>query len=327
MSILCFGSYSTLMKESMPLNKGDVFDLLIYALLPRPRRDSDQTIDQSDKYKMMNSKLEVHQYIKDRVSIPEVTNVIEQYFTNNVVTQIQAPKRNELISRLIGVITGDDTITITDKQFLLANANVENMSSFLSRTFLFAVGRSNKHKTSPLPHSISDESVITVSTDGRLFLNGKEIPLPENLSPPDDIESSEEIYITELLRAYAERDGVASISIGTIPQRYQRNFIEQRQNYFNAEAVRRRVREVSDNAVNEFETFKQDTYNGIIDVHDQTHANGYERLLRVLQQASSLPQGRSLLERLPKWIGASEKKGACHILVNDKKIAWVVENE
>jgi hypothetical protein len=47
-------------------------------------------------------------------------------------------------------------------------------------------------------------------------------------------------------------------------------------------------------------------------------------LIEVLKQAVVAPVGKSLLSNIPNWIGNSEKKGVCHMLVNDGKIRWVM---
>ena len=151
--------------------------------------------------------------------------------------------------------------------------------------------------------------------------------MPDKLIPPTNFESGEAIYIAELLKAYAEAEKTSSLTIDNLPLKYKKEFDRHRQDYFNAESVHRRMRETYLSEENDFEMLKNETYDGIIDTHSMPYSNGYERLLKVLQQAVNLQQGKSLLWQLPKWIGASEKKGVCHILVNEKEITWVVKDE
>ena len=198
------------------------------------------------------------------------------------------------------------------------------MPSFLADVFLYAIQQPNKLKENPIPITPTDHSVCTIIA-GRIYLDGEKLVIPDPLTPPENIEKEESTYILELLRAYADVERVDKFTVNTIPEKYKRHLNEQRQNYYNAESVRRSVRDTGLN--NQFDYFINDTYDSIIDVCDQSHLNGYERLLKVLQQAANRPRGRSLLEIIPNWIGISEKKGACHILVNDGKIKWVMTNE
>jgi hypothetical protein len=63
-------------------------------------------------------------------------------------------------------------------------------------------------------------------------------------------------------------------------------------------------------------------------VHSQDFPHGFARLNKVMAQAATIRVDKCLLSRLPDWIGASEKKGVCHILVNDRRIkGWVANNE
>ncbi|MDR0696112.1 MAG: hypothetical protein LBF68_01020 [Christensenellaceae bacterium] len=228
---------------------------------------------------------------------------------------------------MIGLLNADTTITKTDKDELLMTATSEQLHIFLAHIFLFSLLRPNKLKTNPLPILIPSGNAITI-VDGRIYLNGEEIKIPDKLTPPDVFEETEMTYIKELLRAYANKEKMPAITADTLPLKYKKNFEEQRKSYFSAEAVRRRVREVFSKESDEFEVLKTDIYDGIIDTHSMSYDSGYDRLLAVLQQAVSLPQGKSLLEKQLKWISSNERKGVCHFLVNEKMIkGWVDENE
>jgi hypothetical protein len=77
----------------------------------------------------------------------------------------------------------------------------------------------------------------------------------------------------------------------------------------------------------QFALLKDETYDGIFDVHSMDYRSGFERLLRVMAHVSSVQINKCPLSKLPEWIGNSEKKGVCHILVNDGVIRWVVQDE
>lgn len=163
--------------------------------------------------------------------------------------------------------------------------------------------------------------------DGKIHIGGSIIKLSEKLIPPADIEPHEQVYVTELFAAYTDAEKTINITSHTLPSypRYQRNFEEQRKNYYNAESIRRSVREVfAEEGSDQFEILKEDMYDGVSTTCDQDFDNGYARLLEVLKQASGIAASKSLLSNIPNWIGNSEKKGVCHMLVNDGKIRWVL---
>ena len=163
--------------------------------------------------------------------------------------------------------------------------------------------------------------------DEKIHIGGSIIKLPEKLIPPDDIEPHEQVYVTELFAAYTDAENTINITRDVLSgyPRYQRNFEEQRKNYYNAESIRRSVREVfAEEGSNQFEILKEDMYDGVSTTCDQEFDNGYNRLLEVLKQASGITVSKSLLSNIPNWIGNSEKKGVCHMLVNDGMIRWVL---
>lgn len=319
MSRLNFGSYARILKKSTTLSNAGVVDLLVAGLKVSSK------IDPSDKNKLFNSNIDI-EYIKDAAKTIKTKKSIEEYFDQKVIPELSEITINELVELLKIIITKDKTICESDAQELLLNANKEHLPQFLSHTFLFAATRPNKTKAETA-EIIREESSIISIRNGYLYLNGIEVPLPEKLTVPQEIDNSEAVYILELLKAYAEKQKVESYTIETLPIKYKKEIERHRQDFYSAEAVRRKTREISIDAENEFDNLKNDTYEGIVDTHSMEYSNAYERLLAVLQQVVKLNSGKSLLWQLPKWISSSEKKGICHILVNEKRISWVVEDE
>jgi hypothetical protein len=145
------------------------------------------------------------------------------------------------------------------------------------------------------------------------------LPCPVILSPPDELSEDEMPYVEALLEAYADAEGLSELSKDGLDsyRKYKKNFQRQRKDYYAAESVRRGTREAFGNAgTHQFETLKNETYDGIVDVHEQKYENGFDRLGAVMTQAAITPISKCTL-RKTDWIGNSEKKGVCHFLVND----------
>ncbi len=320
MSYLCFGNYAKIIKNATLKANVAVVDLLTDCLVP----NSSKLIHPTDKQKMFKAQ-KYFGYLQEAALSNGLKDCIYERFEKNIVPELPYIKTNEIIELLKALIIGDTSIVETDKKELLLNADKEHYTEFLSKAFLFAATRPNDLKDNTLPTPLA-KNIISIS-DGKIFLNGEEVPLPDKLTPPEKLESEETTYIISLLKAFADKQKVESYTIETLPVKYQNELQRHRQDYFNAEAVHRKVREIYSDNDNQFEILKNETYDGVIDTALMTYSDGYEKLLKVLAQAVQLNHGKSLLWQLPEWLSSSEKKGICHILVNDKRITWVAEDE
>ena len=109
-------------------------------------------------------------------------------------------------------------------------------------------------------------------------------------------------------------------------QNYFKHLNRQRKDYYSAETIRRFVRDTLTDS-QQFDILKEEIYNGIIDTHEQKYDNGYKRLVEDLKQASVTNTSKSMLDSKLHCIGNSERKGVCHMLVNDEKLRWVDKDE
>lgn len=101
-------------------------------------------------------------------------------------------------------------------------------------------------------------------------------------------------------------------------------YIIQGKDYYSAETIRRFVRDTLTDS-QQFDVLKEEIYNGIIDTHEQEYDSGYKRLVEDLKQAAVTNTSKSMLDSKLHCIGNSERKGVCHMLVNDNKLRWVNE--
>lgn len=133
-------------------------------------------------------------------------------------------------------------------------------------------------------------------------------------------------YISALLEAYSDE---LNIKIDTIKSleaygSYFKHLNRQRKDYYSAETIRRFVRDTLTDS-QQFDVLKEEIYNGIIDTHEQEYDSGYKRLVEDLKQAAVTNTSKSMLDSKLHCIGNSERKGVCHMLVNDNKLRWVNE--
>lgn len=163
--------------------------------------------------------------------------------------------------------------------------------------------------------------------DGKLHVGGDTIDLPEHMKVSDQIGDEEQPYIKALCDAFSDalKTKVTPENINTLPKHYQREFNDQRNYYNSAMWVQHSVRDIyPDGGDDQFQILKEDAYEGIKETYFGTYENGYERLTHVLIKITSTTLDKSVLSHIKNLIGNLEKKGLCHILVNDGTIvSWV----
>ena len=157
-----------------------------------------------------------------------------------------------------------------------------------------------------------------------VYLGSEKITLPVQLVPQDEIDPDELPYISALCEVYAERIQQA-VSPDAIPREFKRHYTNQRKAYFGAESAQRSVREIFADGEAQFKALKKDAYEGIeATYYSDRHATGFDRLEAVLEKITHTTLSGSALMNIVGLISNLEKKGVCHMLVNDGEIkSWV----
>ena len=160
----------------------------------------------------------------------------------------------------------------------------------------------------------------------KLHISGEVITIHQELVP-DDIGKHELDYIHALYEAYAQKlkkDTFTADDLLSLPKGYAENFKEQRMAYYSAVSIERSVRDIFDDGEDEFSKLKDDAWHGINTTYWRDYDDGYARLNAVLEKITSTTLDSSILSQMRNLIGNLEKKGICHILVNDGVIeSWV----
>lgn len=154
-------------------------------------------------------------------------------------------------------------------------------------------------------------------------------PKPKEILPPGEIEEHEHRYIAELYAAYGDAEGIENFDNTMLSSfyEYEEDLNDRRIDYFAAEAIRREISEVYDGKYSDqFEVLKNETYAGVKNTARKTFPNGYERLLAVMEQSTTISVDKYWLSRSPFWISNNIKMGTCHFLVNDGRLKWVKQN-
>jgi hypothetical protein len=252
------------------------------------------------------------------------------YFSLNLIPNITKASVAIVLDAVMSIIEEDDSIGKATQHTFKKWRKEKAPADFLAETFVVAVC-SGKNKIDNLMEAASDFSDLLDAIKDIESKLGK-LPTLQPLTPPDKHERHERVYISELLKVYDDASDAKPLPSEDLSQypKFERDLKQRRIEYFAAEAVRRGTRENfrQNGPDNMFEALKEETFNGVADVHSMEYKHGYERLLRVMAHATTLQLDNCILARIPNWVGTSQKKGVCHMLVNGGQIeGWVDDDE
>lgn len=135
---------------------------------------------------------------------------------------------------------------------------------------------------------------------------------------PAAIVARESAYLCQLVKVYNERglgsyaDPQAALACPEVGP----HLFRQRTRFFDAAAFDRFYRDST--PVEFVQTFREEIYHGVVDVHQDDHANKFARLNQVMKQAAVLHASGVL----GKHAGPQVKQGTCHMLANEGDMPW-----
>ena len=109
-------------------------------------------------------------------------------------------------------------------------------------------------------------------------------PRPSADKPPETFAPTESRYVTQLLGAYGEHSGAPVTDPSALSQhKLKDHFRRQREAFYEAESLRVFARDSVPSGT--FESLQDDLYDGVIDTHDASHRDGYEKVCAVTKAA------------------------------------------
>lgn len=147
---------------------------------------------------------------------------------------------------------------------------------------------------------------------------------PQLPVPPENLADNEIRYTKELLKAFAEAEQVAAITIDDLSDGsdYQSEYEGARRNFYAAEDLQKFSRDwLPDNS---YEELTDECFEAVSATVRKKHENGYERYLATSSQAATV---NYVSHPLSPYIKTQDKKGMCHQLVNADKFKWVKEGK
>lgn len=335
---LCFGTYAKIIMTSIrePNDQIRVAELLLGLIIDNENITNQNgdpfVVTNKITSNLFNCKANLRKKIKEASSLPKIVDAAKDYFEDVLIPEIMPEMIHDLLAAMKKLISSDTTIPADKKKELLNSAEIKSLSIFLSDTLLYAMKRQNKFsQDSPPTLNANLPTVLRDAEKLKALIEQFSFTHPNLINPPKDIASHEMIYVRELLAAYADAEGLDELPKDSLPDypKYKKDFGRRRKDYYAAESIRRGSRDIfGETDPDQFSVLKDETYDGIIDIYNNDFDHGLARLNSVMTQASIIRIDRCLFSRLPNWIGNREKKGVCHILVNDGRIKrWVDSDE
>lgn len=330
---LCFATYTKNLKVALAesMSDEDLVRVLLNCILSKiplkNRNGNPFDISKSLASDYLRRERPIPKDIRNSASAVE--DSAEQYFADNIIPLINPVHLGDLVDAQTTLLQNDSSIAKKAKSELLASSN-SAPTVYLSKLYLFALTRPNKEKK-PQGAPVASSKKFTMDDVDLVNQKLALMKAPERLIPPDDVADEELRYISELLAAYADALGRDVLTQSNLSdpklQRFQKDFSKQRKDFYAAETIRRASRDsLATYGIEAFQSLKDETYAGIEDMLDNYYENGFLRLKAVMERVGILTLSKSMLLKIPNWVGIEERKGICHFLVNDGKVQWVDAN-
>ncbi|MBS5544373.1 MAG: hypothetical protein KHX49_00200 [Lachnospiraceae bacterium] len=268
---------------------------------------------------------DIPENIKQAATRQNLLDNIGAYFNDNIIDEVVSEtKAAAMYSALIRLIRNSDLADdLRDELFQLYDSG--ELPDFLGRAFLYSLIADNTIRSSDEPFEAVDEDIRTFKEI--IKRNHKK---PKSIAPPKEIEDHEIGYVRELYRVYEQISGqeYARPEDLDAEPKLKKNFNRQRKDYYLAETIHRELRDTIRLDEEEgFNLLKDEVYDGVITTCEKDYDTGMDRMTAVMEHATEVPLSYNLQDRMLDWIGPGEKKGVCHMLVNDNRIGWMEEED
>lgn len=286
------------------------------------------TISRTEARDWYHGAQSIPQGIRDGADNSKVVKNARQYFEDNVIPEIYSDKEQDVMDGILGLVQGDKGIQKTNLKKLEKLYTIGDTAGFLSDSFLIAVKNENGLFMRPVKKKKSKPLAETDDIEEFENLMKQRYKKPDPMTPPKELAEHELTYATELLAAYADAAKVKELVREDLSApgyaRFSRDFERQRRFYYMAETILEASKDMLKLKETEcFDKAKGEVFDYIIQTCDSPYDDGYKRLCAVIERVGGTPLSKAIDDMLLNWMGPGEKQGVCHMLVNDKQIRWV----
>lgn len=251
----------------------------------------------------------------------ESLDLLIKYFNSKKLTScIVYAKADEMFEAMVSLVKECNNISDRKKTTLLKFYNGYESYEFLARVFQRALLENNKVTPSKKKKKAADTETDSVAEFDRLVRRKK-----PQVKVPERVQQTEIKYVMQLYAAYENATGKSVKKASDLDAlAYRDDFEHHRKNYYKAELVCRETRDsIRPDEASPIEALKDEIEEGIYETRRRSHGDALKKVDAVMEQASKVPISSWVDDATFRWIGPAEKKGVCHILVNDERFKWV----
>jgi hypothetical protein len=148
-------------------------------------------------------------------------------------------------------------------------------------------------------------------------------PRPVAGPPPSQPGAHESRYVRQLLDAYGDHTGAHLKDISALGAHpgLSRDFSRQRERFYHAEALRNFSRDTVPEGT--FAALQEEIFQGVVDICESTHPNGFERMKATISQASQIISTSNALAPATR---VPDRQGVCHQLANEDRLKWIQDD-
>lgn len=268
----------------------------------------------------LNGEERVYKNITDALVEKVVINHIKIDFEDACYELLDDGDFDLVYDDLKKLVNSDNTLSLERKRHLLGGR--DDLISNGSDIFIYAMG--NDNLTNPKKERVK-KALTPLEIQKRIIELINKYPKPLQIEVPTEITTEEMTYVSAILEAFAEDAGVEIILENELLskqdyQKYKKKLDRYRADFYRAESIRESLKDTKlEKEVGIFKQLEDETYESIIDKVEEDYPTSYARMTSVLNHVTTIPL-QSLIAS--SWVGSAEKKGVCHILVNEGKIRW-----
>lgn len=138
--------------------------------------------------------------------------------------------------------------------------------------------------------------------------------------PPNTPQENESRYIRQILDAYGDHLGTSLSNAAALDHHgtLKRDYLRQRERFYHAESLKNFARDTVPDGT--FDALQDEIYHGVVDVCENNHASGFERMKATISQAATVAATSNPLVSSMK---VQDRQGICHQLANDDRLRWI----
>ncbi len=334
MSVFDFSQYYAIYKEALidqelTTSVSNLFEPILsthnFPNNPHKPNDGEYLEINSKRASEWTSNRKVRSDVAKEAQMLDTSNAIIDHFENVIVpSELDDGKLDAMTKAMIYAIQSSD-IDQNDKDSLQKLFDDDEVGEFLARAFILSLA--SVLKKIRQKKALTEKSAKSVNEFDRLV--DSKLQKPHTVVPEDlDDQERNMNYVQQLLAAYEEDSGDEYLEPEDIKgTEYEGHFRQQRRNYYQAEAVHREIRDSIRKTEEGFDALKEEIEDGVYDVVHAKYDKGLDKAKAVLHAAGMLPISHNMDEYMLGWVGPGERRGVCHMLVNEEKIEWVEETD